>query len=154
MAGAAEIEEPDTGFTRGFTQRFQQFFADGEGRLVAPGAGGDGVVRHGEHLIRLGHAMAGIEHLADGPAAREIMDQHPVEIEQRPAIAEISHHAAVPDLVEHGFRHGVQPSNELSTPAAQPGFRLITPAVNMACSSRSQGSAGNSGLRAQIFSGR
>ena len=114
VAGLAEVEQPDA-------------------RLAAPGCAGSASVRAPPAKVssvrpgavetawsgvaktssRPGQGMAALGDLRQRPGAGQIVQQHPVDMQQRPALAEIGDDVLVPDLVEQRPCHGRPPGQHL-----------------------------------------
>jgi len=97
----AEVEEADAGRLRLLAQAGTQAFAGREAVMDAVRRTGDGVVGRGEGQLRVADSQAALQHVRERPAAGEIVQQVAVDMQQRPAVAEVGDHVGVPDLVDH-----------------------------------------------------
>ncbi len=97
----AEVEEADAGRLSLPAQPGAQALARRETVADAVRRAGHGVVGGGEGKLRVADSQAALQHVRERPAARQVMQQVAVHMQQRPAIAEVGDHVGVPDLVEH-----------------------------------------------------
>ena len=101
LAILAEVEKPYAGRLRLLAQPGTQAFARCEAVMDAVRRAGDGVVGRGEGELRVADGQATLQHVRQRPAAGEVMQQVAVDMQQRPAVAEVGDHVSIPDLIEH-----------------------------------------------------
>jgi hypothetical protein len=105
LAVLAEIEQLDAVGARGLAHRQDQRLARRMGLLGAAGPGRHGVVGRAVGQPRLGRRVALVDRFLQRLAARHVVQQQPVDMEQHEAVAEIGNDVLIPDLVEQSLAH-------------------------------------------------
>ena len=100
IAILTEIEKPDAGFGRALAQACDQLTTLREAFRRAPRRCRDRVIRCREGKFGMGDGITCFPHFTQRPPAREIMQQHAVAMQQRPAGTKIRNHMRIPNLVE------------------------------------------------------
>ncbi len=92
----AKVEHPHAGARRTFAQRSQQLATQRERVAVAAWQGGHGVVGAGKHQACIVQRQPAPCHLPQSRRTGQVVQDVPVDMQQRPAVAEIAHHVRVP----------------------------------------------------------
>ena len=110
IAILAKIKKPDAGFRGPLAQTCDQLTTFREAFRGAPGRCRHRVIRRCEGKCRMRHRITRFPHFTQRPPAREIMQQHAVAMQQRPAGTKIRDHMRVPNLVKQRRRHVHSPN--------------------------------------------
>ena len=123
LAVLAEVEQLDAVGAGRLAHRQDQRLAGRIGLLGAAGLGRHGVVGRAVDQARLRRRIALLDGFLQRLAARHVVQQQPVDMQQDEAVAEIGDDVAVPDLVEKRLAHwrssaGADISTSQATPPA------------------------------------
>ena len=100
IAILAKIKKPDARLCGALAQSCDQLTTFREAFRRAPGRCRYSVIQRCEGKFGMRHRIARFPNFTQRPPAREIMQQHAVAMQQRPAGTKIRDHMRVPNLVE------------------------------------------------------
>jgi hypothetical protein len=110
LAVVAEVEEVDAGGPRGGPRGGDELGAARHpGGVAAAGEGVHDVVHRAEHLLGVPDRAARGRKPLQRHAAGPLVQEDAVDVQQRRAIAEVGDGVEVPELVDEGSGHAVQP---------------------------------------------
>src|SRR5271156_1823821 len=106
LSSLPQIKKSNAALAGVFLQRVMKPPAELEGLRVAAGRAGNGVIGHGEGELRTANWQIAFGDLGQRRRSRKIVQKMAVDMQQRPAAAQIAHHVRIPDLFEQRARHG------------------------------------------------